>query len=80
MKLSRSLGWADEDLEARQNRVLKALGLPTRAKGLPADRLAAPLLAGKLPTLDLPDEAGHSRGPAAITPALVTAAVAAVTK
>ncbi len=80
MKISRSLGWADEETAKAQNRLIKALGLPTRAKGVPADRLAAPLLAAKLPGLDLPDELGHARGPAPLTQDLVRAAVAAVTK
>ena len=80
MKISQSLGWADEETAKAQNRLIKALGLPTRAKGVPADRLSAPLLAAKLPGLDLPDELGHARGPAPLTQELVRAAVAAVTK
>jgi 3-dehydroquinate synthetase len=80
MRLSRALGWADEETAAAQNRLLKALGLPTRAKGVPARRLAEPLLAGRLPGLDLPDEIGHARGPAPLEADLVRAAVAAVTK
>lgn len=80
MKISQSLGWADPETAKSQNQLIKALGLPTRAKGVPADRLSAPLLAAKLPGLDLPDELGHARGPAPLTPELVRAAVAAVTK
>lgn len=78
--LAQKLGWADGDLVSGQNKLLKAMGLPTRAKGLPADRLAAPLLANGMSKPDLPDSLGHTRGPAEASPALIKAAIAAVTK
>lgn len=78
--LARKLGWADDGLVKSQNKLLKGFGLPTRAKGLPVDRLLQPLLAKGLPKLDLPDSIGHARGAAELTPELLKAAVAAVTK
>jgi len=78
--LAQKMGWIQDDLIKNQNRLLKAMGLPTRAKGLPADRLAAPLLANGTPKPDLPDSLGHTRGPADATPALIKAAIAAITK
>jgi 3-dehydroquinate synthase len=78
--IARQLGWADDEVVKGQNKLLKSFGLPTRAKGLPADRLAAPLLAKGIPKPDLPDGIGHAKGPATIPPDLLQAAVAAVTK
>jgi 3-dehydroquinate synthase len=78
--LAASLGWADRDVVQGQNRLLKAMGLPTRMKGLPADRLAQPILAKGIPRADLPDSIGHAKGPAEIKPEALRAAVAAVTK
>lgn len=78
--LAQKLGWADGELVQGQNKLLKAMGLPTRAKGLPSDRLALPLLANGTPKPDLPDSIGHTKGPAEATSQLIKAAVAAVTK
>jgi hypothetical protein len=78
--LAQKLGWADGELIQKQNRLLKAMGLPTRAKGLPADKLALPLLANGTPKPDLPDSVGHTRGPAEAASPLIKAAIAAVTK
>jgi len=78
--LARKLGWADDEVVQGQNRMLKSFGLPTRAKGLPAERLAAPLLAKAIPKPDLPDGIGHAKGPAPLTEELLKEAVAAVTK
>jgi hypothetical protein len=78
--LARRLGWADDELLQSQNRLLKVLGLPTRAKGLPAGRLAEPLLAKGTAKPDLPDAIGHTKGPAEVPADLLKAAVAAVTK
>lgn len=78
--LAQKLGWADGNLITNQNKLLKAMGLPTRAKGLPAEKIALPLLANGTPKPDLPDSVGHTRGPAAATPPLIKAAIAAVTK
>jgi 3-dehydroquinate synthase len=78
--MAKQLGWADDDLLKAQNRLLKNLGLPTRAKGLPPERLAQPLLDRASAKLDLPDALGHARGPADVTPELLKAAVAAITK
>lgn len=77
---ARKLGWADDEVVQGQNKMLKSFGLPTRAKGLPAERLAAPLLAKAIPKPDLPDGIGHAKGPAPLTAELLKAAVAAVTK
>jgi 3-dehydroquinate synthetase len=78
--LAQKLGWVNADFVKSQNRLLKAMGLPTRAKGLPADRLAAPLLANGGTKPDLPDGVGHTRGPADASSPLVKAAVFAITK
>jgi 3-dehydroquinate synthase len=78
--ISRRLGWADDELLESQNRLLKVLGLPTRAKGLPAGRLAEPLVAKGTAKPDLPDAIGHAKGPAEVPVDLLKAAVAAVTK
>lgn len=78
--LAQKLGWADGDLIQKQNKLLKAMGLPTRARGLPADKLALPLLANGTPKPDLPDSIGHTRGPAEAGSPLIKAAIAAVTK
>jgi 3-dehydroquinate synthase len=78
--LAQKLGWVDADFLKSQNRLLKAMGLPTRAKGLPADRLAAPLLANGGTKPDLPDAVGHTRGPAEASSPLIKAAVFAITK
>ncbi len=78
--LAQKLGWADGDLLQKQNSLLKAMGLPTRAKGVPSDRLALPLLANGIPKPDLPDSVGHTRGAAEASSALIKAAIAAVTK
>jgi 3-dehydroquinate synthetase len=78
--MARSLGWAAPDVIQGQNRLLKAMGLPTRAKGLPADRLAQPILAKGIPKPDLPDSIGHAKGPADVKPELLKAAIAGVTK
>lgn len=78
--LAQKMGWADADLLKKQNSLLKAMGLPTRAKGLPSDRLALPLLANGMPKPDLPDSVGHTRGPADAATPLIKAAIAAVTK
>jgi 3-dehydroquinate synthase len=78
--VARKLGWADDEVTVAQNKMLKSFGLPTRAKGVPPDALAAPLLAKALPQPDLPDAIGHAKGPAPLTPELLKAAVAAVTK
>jgi 3-dehydroquinate synthetase len=78
--LAQKLGWADGELIQNQNKLLKAMGLPTRAKGLPADKLALPLLANGSPKPDLPDSVGHTRGTASPTAPLIKAAIAAVTK
>ncbi|HEX7899549.1 MAG TPA: hypothetical protein VF950_17405 [Planctomycetota bacterium] len=78
--IAKRLGWVDDDLLKAQNKLLKSLGLPTRAKGLPADRLAQPLLDRPPAKPDLPDALGHARGPADVPPELLKAAIAAVTK
>ncbi|HVR86874.1 MAG TPA: hypothetical protein VMU54_21300 [Planctomycetota bacterium] len=78
--LAQRLGWANGELIQKQNRLLKAMGLPTRIKGLPAEKLALPLLANGTPKPDLPDSVGHTRGPAEATSPLIKAAIAAVTK
>jgi 3-dehydroquinate synthetase len=78
--LARRLGWVDDELLKAQNRLLKSFGLPTRAKGLPAERLVETLLERGPFKPDLPDALGHARGPAEIPPDLLRAAVAAVTK
>ncbi len=81
MAVSRGLGWAQKDLQAAQNRLLKSFGLPTRVKGIAADRLARDLLGkGNAPRLVLPDVIGHSRGPEAIPPDLIKAAVLSITR
>ncbi|MBV8881507.1 MAG: hypothetical protein JO332_16190, partial [Planctomycetaceae bacterium] len=71
--LAQKLGWASADLVQNQNKLLKAMGLPTRAKGLPADKLALPLLANGTPKPDLPDSVGHTRGPAEAASPLIKA-------
>ncbi|HLY11726.1 MAG TPA: hypothetical protein VKW04_20665 [Planctomycetota bacterium] len=78
--LAQRLGWVDGELIQNQNRLLKAMGLPTRIKGLPADRIALPLLANGTPNPDLPDSVGHTKGPSTATSAMIKAAIAAVTK
>jgi 3-dehydroquinate synthetase len=78
--LAQKLGWADGDLLKNQNKLLKAMGLPTRAKGLPAEKLALPLLANGSPKPDLPDSVGHTRGTANPDAPLIKAAIAAITK
>jgi 3-dehydroquinate synthase len=78
--LAQKLGWGDGDLIKNQNRLLKAMGLPTRIKGVPSDKIALPLLTNGTPKPDLPDSVGHTRGPAEATSALIKAAIAAVTK
>lgn len=78
--MARRLGWIDDDVVKAQNKLLKALGLPTRAKGLPADRLAQPLLDRGGAKPDLPDALGHAKGPAEVPPDLLKAAVASITK
>jgi 3-dehydroquinate synthetase len=78
--LAHSLGWASGEVIQSQNRLLKAMGLPTRAKGLPADRLAQPILARGIPRPDLPDSIGHARGPADVKPELLKKAIAGITK
>ncbi|HZE98137.1 MAG TPA: hypothetical protein VE981_13995 [Planctomycetota bacterium] len=78
--LAQKLGWADDAMLKDQNRLLKAMGLPTRVKGAPADKIALPLLANGLSKPDLPDAVGHTRGPASATSALIKAAIAAITK
>lgn len=78
--LAQKMGWADANLIKDQNRLLKAMGLPTRAKGVPPDRLAAPLLANGIPRPDLPDSVGHTRGPAEASAPLIKAALFAITK
>jgi len=78
--LAQKLGWADGTLIKNQNKLLKMMGLPTRAKGLPADKIALPLLANGTPKPDLPDAVGHTRGPAEAGSPLIKAAIAAVTK
>jgi len=78
--MAKQLGWVDDDLLTAQNKLLKILGLPTRAKGLPVDRLVQPLLERAPAKPDLPDALGHAKGPADVTRELLTAAVTAVTK
>lgn len=78
--IARRLGWVDDDVLKSQNRLLKSVGLPTRAKGLPAERLAQEVVARGSFTPDLPDALGHARGPAEVPADLLRAAVAAVTK
>jgi 3-dehydroquinate synthetase len=78
--LAQKMGWVDATLVKDQNRLLKAMGLPTRAKGVPPDRLAAPLLANGMPKPDLPDSVGHTRGPADASAPLIKAALFAITK
>jgi 3-dehydroquinate synthetase len=78
--LAQKLGWADGNLLKNQNKLLKAMGLPTRAKGLPAEKLALPLLANGSPKPDLPDSVGHTRGTANPDAPLIKAAIAAITK
>ena len=78
--LAQKLGWVEGDLIQNQNRLLKAMGLPTRIKGAPAEKIALPLLANGTPKPDLPDSVGHTRGPAEATSPLIKAAIAAVTK
>ena len=78
--MARELGWVDDEVLKAQNKLLKNLGLPTRAKGLPAERLAQPLLEHPPAKPDLPDSLGHAKGPAEVTPELLMAALAAVTK
>jgi 3-dehydroquinate synthetase len=78
--MARSLGWAGAEVLEAQNRLLKSMGLPTRTKGLPVDRLSEPLLAKGVPKPDLPDSIGHARGPAEIRPDLLKAAITRVTK
>ena len=78
--LARRLGWVDDEVPQAQNRLLKSFGLPTRAKGLPADRLAQALLERGPFAPDLPDSLGHARGPAEVPADLLKAAIAFVTK
>ncbi|HXX93731.1 MAG TPA: hypothetical protein VEN81_08860, partial [Planctomycetota bacterium] len=78
--LARTLGWADDEVIQGQNRLLKALGLPTRVKGLPIDRVVQPILARGIPQPDLPDSIGHAKGPAEVKPDLLKAAIARITK
>ena len=78
--IAKQLGWVDDDVLKAQNKLLKILGLPTRAKGLPVERLIQPLLERAPAMPDLPDALGHARGPADVPPDLLKAAVAAITK
>lgn len=78
--IARRLGWIDDEVPKAQNRLLKSFGLPTRAKGLPAERWVKVLLERGTLKPDLPDALGHAKGPAEVPPELLQAAVAAVTK
>lgn len=79
--LARRLGWADQDLPAVQNRLLKAFGLPTRVRGLSAELLLRTLQGhGGPPDFVLPDLPGHPHGRVKPPPDLLKAAIEAITR
>ena len=80
MAVARGLGWADKDIPAIQNKMLKSFGLPTRVKGLPGDRLIGAMGNHGGPEFILPDIIGHARGPEKAPAQVLKAAVAAITK
>lgn len=80
MAVARGLGWADKDMPALQNKMLKSLGLPTRVKGLPGDRLLGAMGGNGNPEFVLPDIIGHARGPEKAPPQVLKAALAAITR
>lgn len=78
--IAKRLGWIDDDVVKGQNKLLKNLGLPTRFKGLPADRIVQTLFERGPARPDLPDALGHAKGPADVPSDLLKAAVTSVTK
>lgn len=75
--LARGLGWADQELPAVQNRLLKAFGLPTRVRGLSPELLLKALQGREFVLPDLP---GHPRGRVKPPLDLLKAAIQAVTR
>jgi 3-dehydroquinate synthase len=79
--IAHELGVATDDVVAAQNKILKGCGLPTRARGVPAETLIKALEpTGNGSAFALPAAVGSIRYPVEVPPDLVAKAVAHVTR